>query len=71
VEVNLGMDKNKQGKILVIVGIIIAIVPMILISALAYASGGPSLGALGSYGPFAFFIIGIIIAVVGEYIRRK
>ena len=64
------MENKKLGMWLIIIGIIIAIVPMIAISGLAYYSTS-TLGALGSYGPIGFFIIGIVIAIIGEYIRRK
>jgi len=64
------MKKEKLGKWLIIIGIIIAIVPLIAISGLAFYTTS-SLGVLGSIGSYAFFIIGIIIATIGEYLRRK
>jgi len=63
------MEKKKLGKWLIIIGIIIAIVPVIAISGLSFYSMS-SLGALGSIGPYAFFFIGIIIAIIGEVLRR-
>ena len=63
------MEKYKLGKWLIFIGIIIAIIPIIAISGLAFYLQS-SLGALGSIGPYAFFIIGIIIAIIGEILRR-
>jgi len=63
------MEKEKLGKWLMAIGIIIAIVSIIAISGFAYYSVS-SLGALGSIGPYAFLIIGIVIAVIGEVLRR-
>ena len=60
----------KLGKKLIIIGIIIAIVPMILISGYAYMNYG-NIGIIGQYGPWMFFIIGIAIAIYGEYLDRK
>ena len=64
------MERKKLGKILIILGIIIAIVPLIAISGFAYYSTN-TLGMFGSIGPYAFFIIGIIIIIIGELIRKK
>lgn len=64
------MEKDKLGKWLIVVGIIIAIVPLTAISGLAFYSQS-SLGVLGSIGPYAFFFIGIIIAIIGEILRTK
>jgi hypothetical protein len=64
------MENKQLGKWLIIIGIIIAIVPMIVISGFAFYSTS-SLGVLGSYGPYIFFIIGIIIAIYGEILRKK
>ena len=64
------MDNKKLGKWLIIIGIIIAVVPLVVISGLAFYSTC-SLDALGSISPYVFFIIGIIIAVIGEMFRRK
>ena len=71
------MEKEKIGKLLIVVGIIIAIVSIvsiILISAYTFyaatSASLPGLGALVGIGPYAFFIIGIIIAIVGEVIRK-
>ena len=55
---------------MIIIGIIIAIVPTILISGYAYMNYG-AIGIIGQYGPWAFFIIGIAIAIYGEYLDRK
>jgi hypothetical protein len=43
---------------------------MIAISGYAFYSMS-TLGVLGSYGPYIFFIVGIIIAIYGEFLRRK
>ena len=64
------MENDKLGKWLIVIGIIIAIVPLIAISGLAFNSKS-SLGLLGSIVPLAFFFIGIIIAIIGEILRTK
>lgn len=64
------MENPHLGKWLIIIGIIIAIVPMIALSAYT-ATTFKTLGIISSIGPYAFFIIGIIIAIFGEYLRRK
>ena len=63
------MEKNKLGIILIVLGISLAILPMIIISGFAYYSKS-SLGALSNNGLYAFFIIGIVIAIIGEKLRR-
>jgi undecaprenyl pyrophosphate phosphatase UppP len=63
------MENKKLGKLLIIVGIIIALVPSIIISAFSYQSGGRFF--VPSYTFWVLFIIGIIIAIVGEYLDRK
>lgn len=64
------MEKKKLGLWLIILGILIAIVPLIVISGYAFY-GTSSLGSIGRYGPYAFLILGIIIIIIGELYRRK
>jgi hypothetical protein len=58
------------GKKLIIIGIFVAIVPATLISIMAYLNYG-QIGIFGQYGPLAFFILGIAIAIYGEYLDRR
>jgi hypothetical protein len=64
------MENKKLGKLLIAIGVIIAIVPTIIMSAYAYYSF-TSYGGLGRIIPYAFLIFGLIIGVIGEIIRRK
>jgi hypothetical protein len=64
------MENKKLGKSLIVIGILIAIVPMIGLSALAYYSMG-SFATIASYLQWTLFIVGIIIAIFGEYLNRK
>ncbi|RLF30047.1 MAG: hypothetical protein DRN05_00295 [Thermoplasmata archaeon] len=64
------MRDKRIGKFLIIVGIIVAVVPLIIISSLAYFMNLYALGFLGNIGSYMFLVAGIIIAVVGEYLRR-
>jgi len=68
------MENKKLGKILIIVGIIIAIVPTILVGIIASFLQG-QLGLIGKIFsgsfPLILLAIGVTIAIVGEIISKK
>ena len=62
------MENKKLGKLLIVVGIIIAFVPTIIIAAISYQSRRI---IVPPYTDWALLIIGIAIAIFGEYLDRK
>ena len=68
------MENKKLGKILIIVGIIIAIVPTILAGIIASFLQG-QLGLIGKIFsgsfPLILLALGIAIAIIGEIISKK
>ena len=62
------MENKKLGKLLIVVGIAIAFVPIIVISGISYYSNRI---VVPPYTDWALLIIGIGIAILGEYLNRK
>jgi hypothetical protein len=68
------MENKKLGKILIAIGIIIAIAPPVILGIIATFTLGP-LGIIGKIfgGPTLLILLamGILIAIVGEIISKK
>jgi len=64
------MENPKLGKWLIIIGILIALIPLFTLSGIIYYFTH-TVGIIETYAPWIFFIIGISIAIFGEYLSRK
>jgi hypothetical protein len=57
------------GKRLIIIGIVLAILPYIILGIYDYYTG--DVYKLAVFQPFTLFIVGIIIAIIGEVLKAK
>jgi amino acid permease len=64
------MENPKLGKLLIVVGIIFALISLFVLPSIVHYFIH-TYSALDNYWPWILFIIGIIIAIYGEYLDRK